>query len=46
MDPEIKNRKKAKNHNDISISKEVNSKKEPKKIEGVKRYSPPCIPGL
>ena len=38
MDPQIKNRKKAKNHNDISISKEVNPKKEPEKIEGFKRF--------
>lgn len=38
MDLEIKNRKKAKNNNDISISKEVNSKKEPGKIKGFKRF--------
>lgn len=38
MDPEIKNRKKTINHNDISISKEVNSKKEPGEIKGFKRF--------
>ena len=38
MDPEIKNRKKTISHNDISISKEVNSKKEPEKIKGFKRF--------
>jgi len=38
MEPEIKNRKKIKNHNDISVSKEANSKKEPGEIKGFKRF--------
>jgi len=38
MDPEIKNIKKTINHNDISTSKEVNSKKEPEKIKKFKRF--------
>jgi hypothetical protein len=38
MDLEIKNRKKTISHNDISISKEVNSKREPEKIKRFKRF--------
>lgn len=38
MEPEIENRKKIKNHNDISISKEVSPQKETGEIEGFKKF--------